>query len=159
MRKKQLELFDSGLLPENMRLRRAQDNDMTIYEMVRDPKLYPLDKYLDFSDLALSRDPDNLDRLIKAMKDPDEGIRYWATCGLFLLEDKARPALKTLEKALTDPCAEVQMMAAWAMHRLGFKSKAETTFAAVKKVARKDKPIFETIHRLMSAIHPAGAAK
>ena len=42
MRKKQLELFDSGLLPENMRLRRAQDNGMTIYEMVRDPKLYPL---------------------------------------------------------------------------------------------------------------------
>jgi len=51
------------------------------------------------------------------------------------------------------------MMAAWAMHRLGFKSKAETTLAAVKKVARKDKPIFETILRLMSAIHPAKAAK
>ena len=159
LRKKQLELFDSGLLPENMRLRRAQDNDMTIYEMVRDPKLYPLDKYLDFSDLALSRDPDNLDRLIKAMKDPDEGIRYWATCGLFLLEDKAKPALKTLEKALTDKCTEVQMMAAWAMHRLGFESKAETTLAAVKKVARKDKPIFETILRLMNAIHQAKAAK
>ena len=109
--------------------------------------------------MALSRNPANLDRLVKAMKDPDEGIRYWATCGLFLLEDKARPALKTLEKALTDPSAEVQMMAAWAMHRLGFESKAETTFSAVKKAARKDKPIFETIHRLMSAIHPAGAAK
>ncbi|MCH2368307.1 MAG: hypothetical protein MK554_13985, partial [Planctomycetes bacterium] len=159
MRKKQLELFDTGLLPENMRLRRAQDNGMTIYEMVRDPKLYPLEKYLDFSDVALSRNPAHLDRLVKAMKDPDEGIRYWATCGLFLLEDKARPALKTLEKALADGCTEVQMMAAWAMHRLGFESKAEATLATVKKVARKDKPIFETILRLMSAIHPARAAK
>jgi arylsulfatase A-like enzyme len=154
MRKKQLELFDSGLLPENMRLRRAQDNGMTIYEMVRDPKLYPLEKYLDFSDLALSRNPANIDRLVKAMKDSDEGIRYWATCGLFLLEDKARPALKTLEKALTDPCTEVQMMAAWAMHRLGFKSKSESTLAAVKKVAKKDKPFFESIHRWMNAVHP-----
>ena len=80
LRKKQLELFDSGLLPENMRLRRAQDNGMTIYEMVRDPKLYPLEKYLDFSDLALSRNPAHLDALVKAMKDSDEGIRYWATC-------------------------------------------------------------------------------
>ena len=50
-------------------------------------------------------------------------------------------------------------MAAWAMHRLGFESKAETTLASVKKVARKDKPIYETILRLMSAIHPARAAK
>ena len=159
MRKKQLELFDSGLLPENMRLRRAQDNGMTIYEMVRDPGLYPLEKYLDFSDVALARNPANLDSLVKEMKDPDEGLRYWATCGLFLLEDKARPALKTLEKALADECAEVQMMAAWAIHRLGFKSKAEATLAAVKKIARKDKAIFESIHRLMNATHPTKGEK
>jgi arylsulfatase A-like enzyme len=159
MRKKQLELFDSGLLPENMRLRRAQDNGMTIYEMVRDPKLYPLKKYLDFSDVALSRDPDNLDRLLKAMKDPDEGIRYWATCGLFLLKDEARPTVKTLENALADECTEVQMMAAWAMHRLGFESKAKATLATVEKVARKDKPLFESVHRWMNAIHPTNGGK
>ena len=154
MRKKQLELFDSGLLPENMRLRRAQDNGLTIYEMVRDPKLYPLEKYLDFSDVALSRSPANLDRLVKAMQDPDEGIRYWATCGLFLLEDKAKPAIKVLETALADDCTEVQMMAAWAVHRLGFEEKADATFAAVKKVAMKDKPLLESIHRWMNAAHP-----
>ena len=154
MRKKQLELFDSGLLPENMRLRRAQDNGLTIYEMVRDPKLYPLEKYLDFSDVALSRSPANLDRLVKAMKDPDEGIRYWATCGLFLLEDKAKPAIKVLETALADDCTEVQMMAAWAMHRFGFEEKADATFAAVKKVAMKDNPLLESIHRWKNAAHP-----
>ena len=159
MRKKQLELFDSGLLPENMRLRRAQDNGMTIYEMVRDPKLYPLEKYLDFSDVALSRDPANLDRLVKAMKDPDEGIRYWATCGLFLLKDKAKPAVKTLGNALADECTEVQMMAAWAMHRLGFESKAEATLAKVEKVARKDTPLFDSVHRWMNAIHPTQGGK
>ena len=156
MRKKQLELFDSGLLPENMRMRRAEANGMTIYEMVRDPKLYPLEKYLDFSDMALSRDPANLNQLVRAMKDPDEGIRYWATCGLFLLEDKAKPAIKTLEKALADKCTEVQMMAAWAMHRLGFEKKAEATLAEVKKAAKKDKPFLESIHRWMNAVHPSG---
>ena len=35
LRKRQLELFDSGLLPEKMRERRAAANQMTIYEMVR----------------------------------------------------------------------------------------------------------------------------
>ncbi|MEO0414488.1 MAG: sulfatase, partial [Verrucomicrobiota bacterium] len=39
LRKKQLELFDSGLIPEAMRSHRAQSNSMTIYEMVRDPEL------------------------------------------------------------------------------------------------------------------------
>jgi len=56
MRKKQLELYDSGLLPEGMRKRRADANNLTIYEMVRDPKLYPLAKYLDAADTALARD-------------------------------------------------------------------------------------------------------
>ena len=40
------------------------------------------------------------------------------------------------------------------MNRLGFKSKSESTLAAVKKVAKKDKPFFESIHRWMNAVHP-----
>ncbi len=154
LRKKQLELFDSGLLPENMRVRRAEANGLTIYEMVRDPKLYPLEKYLDFSDLALSRNPTNLNQLIKGMKDPDEGIRYWAICGLFLLEEKAKPALKTIEKALTDDSTEVQMMAAWTLHKFGDQEKAAITLSAVHKVANKDKPLYESIKRWMNAVHP-----
>ena len=39
LRQRQLELYDSGLLPEQMRVRRAKENGMTIYEMVRDEKL------------------------------------------------------------------------------------------------------------------------
>jgi len=159
MRKKQLELFDSGIIPENMRLRRAEANNMTIYEMIRDPKLYPLEKYLDFSDMALARDPKNLDQLVKAMKYPDEGIRYWATCGLFLLEDKAKSAIDVLENALKDECTEVQMMSAWAMHRFGIEEKADATLAAVKKVKVKDEPLLESIHRWKDAKHPGNTAK
>ena len=46
------------------------------------------------------------------------------------------------------------MMAAWAMHRLGSKKKAEATFAAVEEIAKKDKPLLESIHRWMNAVHP-----
>ena len=159
MRKKQLELFDSGILPENMRLRRAEANNMTIYEMIRDPKLYPLEKYLDFSDMALARDPKNIEQLVKAMRDPDEGIRYWATCGLFLLENKAKSAIDVLDNALNDECTEVQMMSAWAMHRFGFEEKADATLAAVKKVKVIDKPLLESIHRWKDAKQPGDTAK
>jgi len=119
LRKKQLELFDSGLLPEGMRMRRAKENSMTIYEMVRNKKLYPLESYLDAADKALVRDAKNLDDFVKAMSDQDEGVRWWAVVGLHLLEKDAASAKAILKKALKDDCHEVRMMAAWSLVKLG----------------------------------------
>ena len=149
LRKRQLELFDSGLLPEAMRVRRAEENGLTIYEMVRDPKLYPLERYLDLSDLALSRDPKHLDVFVEALSDADEGIRYWGICGLFLLEENAKPARATIEKALNDDAGEVCMMAAWAMDRMGETKIADATLATLKDHKRSDKPLFECLLRWM----------
>lgn len=119
LRKEQLRIFDSGLLPEQMRVRRAKANAMTIYEMVRDPKLYPLDAYLDAADLALEQDPANLDRFVQGLKDDDAGIRWWAINGLVLLYADAEPAKEALQSALNDPEPEIQMMAAWALVESG----------------------------------------
>ena len=119
LREKQLELFDSGLLPEGMRMRRAKENSMTIYEMVRNKKLYPLESYLDAADKALVRDAKNLDDFVKAMSDQDEGVRWWAVVGLHLLEKDATSAKATLKKALKDDFHEVRMMAAWSLVKLG----------------------------------------
>jgi hypothetical protein len=121
MRKKQLELYDSGLLPESMRERRAEQHNVTIYEMVRDPKLYPLESYLDAADMALERNPDDLPTFIRGMSDSDSGIRYWAVVGLHLLENKANSAVQTLENALDDESDEVKIMAAWTLVKLGRK--------------------------------------
>ncbi len=118
LRRRQLELFDSGLLPEKMRERRAAENNMTIYQMVRDKKLYPLAQYLDAADMALSRDASNLDELTKHMSHADEGMRWWAVIGLHLLETKAASASDVLDKALDDDSHEVRMMAAWTLVKL-----------------------------------------
>lgn len=155
LRKKQLELFDSGLLPERMRQRRAEANGLTIYEMVRDPKLYPLEKYLDLADLALDRDPKNIDQFSESMDDPDEGVRYWAICGLFLLDDLTKPASQVMQDAIGDDCTEVQMMAAWSMHRHGEVEKANAIFEQVKRNPQHDKPFLESIHRWKDAKHPS----
>jgi arylsulfatase A-like enzyme len=119
MRKMQLELHDSGLLPESMRVRRASENGVTIYEMVRDPKLYPLASYLDAADMALERNPDNLHALVEGMADSDAGIRYWAVVGMLLLDNDAAPAATSLGKALSDNSDEVKIMAAWTLVKLG----------------------------------------
>ena len=127
LRKQQLELYDSGLLPEAMRVRRAEDNGLTIYEMVRNKKLYPLEAYLDATDLALERGKANLPTFIKQLAHKDEGLRWWAVVGIHLLEDDAKPASKTLHAALTDDTHEVRMMAAWTLVKLGDKEEALAT--------------------------------
>ena len=124
LRAKQMELFDSGLLPEKMRERRAAANKLTLYEMVRDKKLYPLETYLDAADLALVRDKGNLATFVKRMSDKDEAMRWWAVVGLLLLDKAAAPAAGVLEKALKDESHEVRMMTAWTLVTLGKADKA-----------------------------------
>lgn len=119
LRKRQLELYDSGLIPEAMRNKRAREYGMTIYDMVRDPKLYPLADYLDAADRALLRDPKNVRAFIRDMKNPDSAIRYWAVVGLHLLDSAAQPAIVELQKALEDEEEEVVMIAAWTLVKLG----------------------------------------
>ncbi len=115
LRQKQLEIYDSGLLPEQMRVRRAEAHHMTIYQMVRDPKLYPLEAYLNAADLALEKKPENLGIFIKGISNTDAGIRWWSVVGLLLLEKHATPASKALQNALNDQEHEIAMMAAWAL--------------------------------------------
>jgi len=122
LRAKQLELFDSGLIPETMRVRRAAANKITIYEMVRNEKLYPLAGYLDAADLALVRDKKNLPAFVKGLADKDECIRYWSIVGLHLLDENAAPAAAAIAKAASDEAEEVKMMAAWTLTKIGRKT-------------------------------------
>jgi len=118
LRRQQLQYFDSGLMPEEMRNRITKEKKMTVYAFVRDPKLYPLAKYLDFADLALVRKKGNLKTLTKGLTDPDPVIRYWSVVGLLLLEKHAQPALSGLKKALLDS-DEIPSLAAWAIFKAG----------------------------------------
>lgn len=126
LRQRQLELYDSGLLPEQMRVRRAKENGLTIYEMVRDEKLYPLATYLDAADLALARDKTNLDTFVNYLSHEDEGLRWWGIVGLHLLDQQSAPATAALKAALSDDAHEIRMMAAWTLVKLGQSDQAIT---------------------------------
>ena len=126
LRQRQLELYDSGLLPEQMRVRRAKENGLTIYEMVRDEKLHPLATYLDAADLALARDKTNLDTFVDYLSHEDEGLRWWGIVGLHLLDQQSAPATSALKAALSDDAHEIRMMAAWTLVKLGQSDQAIT---------------------------------
>lgn len=114
LREWQLEIHDAGLIPESEMVKRAKDNNMTIYEMVRDPKLYNLPGLLDASEIAMEADPDKLDKLRIMLTNDDPGIRYWAITGCFLLNDQLAAI-----KVLNDTSHEVRAMAAWTLIRTG----------------------------------------
>ena len=126
LRQRQLELYDSGLLPEQMRVRRAKENGLTIYDMVRDEKLYPLATYLDAADLALARDKTNLDTFVDYLSHEDEGLRWWGIVGLHLLDQQSAPATAALKAALRDDAHEIRMIAAWTLVKLGQSDQAIT---------------------------------
>jgi hypothetical protein len=125
----QLSIHDSALLPEAERERRATENKMTIYEMVRDPKLYDLPAYLDAADFALAHDPANRPRLLQFLHSPDSGLRYWGTAGLLMLGPADAQTQAALEALLDDPCAEVAAMSAWVLIQSGNKDKAQKALA------------------------------
>ncbi|EDY21658.1 sulfatase [Chthoniobacter flavus Ellin428] len=129
LREWQLSIHDSAMLPEAERLRRAEENKLTVYEMVRDPKLYDLPSYLDAADLALAKDPANKPRLLQCLQSPDSGLRYWGTVGLLMLgqaDAKVQAAVKPL---LDDPCGEVAAMSAWILIQSGDTAEATKALA------------------------------
>ena len=124
LRRQQLKYFDSGLMPEEMRNRIIKEKNTTVYDFVRDPKLYPLAQYLDYSDLALTRKKKNLKTFTKGLADEDPVKRYWSVIGLLLLEKQAKPAIPELKKVLGDR-DEIPAFAAWAIYKAGEKTFAE----------------------------------
>jgi N-sulfoglucosamine sulfohydrolase len=129
LREWQLSIHDSALLPEAERERRATENKKTIYEMVRDPKLYDLPAYLDAADLALAANPANRPRLLPYLRSADSGLRYWGTVGFLLLGKADNETQMALEGVLNDPSGEVSAMAAWVLIQSGHPDKAQKALA------------------------------
>lgn len=114
-----LRIRDAGFLPEAEMLARAQAAGKTIYEMVRDPQLYPLETIMGAAELAGEGNPENLPRLQELLGHEDSGVRYWAATGCAILGSKAAPAADRLRKLLEDPSPSVRIAAAEALCKMG----------------------------------------
>lgn len=133
MRKWQLKSYDSGLMPEADRVRRAAQHNTTIYEMVRDPALYNLEAYLDAADLALQKSPANISNLVELTQDGDSAVRYWGIVGLYLVAGDAAREQSSIRRLLNDDSHEVRAMAAYTLFRQGDTATAKDTFCDLLK--------------------------
>jgi arylsulfatase A-like enzyme len=105
------EIQDNGFLPEGSALEG--------YAASRAPGAYPIERVFELANLASERNPANLPRLIAALDDPSEPVRWWGAQGCTLLRAKAAPAEAALCRHLQDPSGAVQVAIAEALARLG----------------------------------------
>lgn len=89
----------------------------TPFELARDDAKYPLARLLDAADLVGR--PEAVPQQAKLLRDPDDGLRYWAAVGLHAAGTNAAPALAALRAALKDSSAVVRIEAAAALVELG----------------------------------------
>ena len=111
LRRRVLEIRDNGFLPEGAALEG--------YEMSHKPDAYPVDRVFAMANLASDGDAANMPKLIAALDDKSEPVRWWAAQGCTILGIKATAAKSTLQRRLEDPSAAVQVAAARALVKLG----------------------------------------
>jgi HEAT repeat protein len=106
-----LAVVDNGFAPEGSLLEG--------YEASRAAGAFPLERTFDLANLASERRVENLPKLVEAMEDPSEPIRWWAAQGCGMLRDKAGAAEASLLKHLQDSSGAVRVAAAEALVYLG----------------------------------------
>lgn len=106
-----LEIYDNGFMPEG--------SPLEGYDESRKAGAYPLERIFDLATLASKRDVQYLPKLIGALDDDSEPMRWWAAQGCTMLGAQAAPAEVALRKHLDDPSGAVQVVAAEALASLG----------------------------------------
>lgn len=122
---------DVGFIPEGLRPRLLGPDGVTLVEYASSDERYPLARVLTLADLATSREVGTLPELRAALKDPHPVMRYWAATGCLVLGAGAAEAVGDLRSALTDEVADVRVVAAEALVRLGERSPSLETLGAV----------------------------
>lgn len=127
-----IEINDNGFIPEGSVLEG--------YDASRQAGAYPLERVYATALLASERNPARLPKLIEALQDPSEPVRWWAAQGCSILGAPAAPAEAALRKALDDPSGAVQVAAAEALGALG---KTELALPVLQRcLENKEAPFF-----------------
>lgn len=129
LRARMIEINDNGLLPEGSALEG--------YDASRAPEAWPVARVLDLALLASDRDAANLRRLIDALEDASEPVRWWAAQGCTLLGNKAAAAAPALKRRLNDRSGSVAVAAAEALARIG---KPGMALPALERLVQEPNP-------------------
>ena len=131
LREEILATRDTVFIPEGMYEKLAAGK--TLYDYAQSAA-YPLERLLDIADAASERKAAHVPSFAGALTDADPLVRYWATTGCLILQDKAADAKEALMKCLQDESMDVRVVAAEAVAFLGEK---EAALSVVTEVVKK----------------------
>jgi uncharacterized sulfatase len=127
------EAYDLGFLPEGELFTRAPG--VTPYDFRQDPETYPFTRVFETAELASMMEPDAIPALLKALKDDDSAVRYWAALGLVMREETGyKKGHKALFKALEDSSPYVRIAAAESLVKYS-KTKKKAALDTLLKLA------------------------
>ncbi|EDM26444.1 probable sulfatase atsG [Lentisphaera araneosa HTCC2155] len=155
LREWQLKIFDSGFLSEYDMTKELRQHELTAYEYVRKPDLYPLAEYIDMADKSLEYDPSNIPLFVKSLDDKYIGKRHWSILGLLNLsfagklqaDSKALAALESFVNREGESVLQ-QAYASWVLIREGKKSAG---LAKIREIG-KDKKYTRTMVNMLDWI-------
>lgn len=157
LRRWQLATRDTGFLTEPQMWDRLGGNG-TPWRLARDHTLYPLPRLLEAAD-AGGR-PEAAARQQTWLRDPDDGLRYWAALGLHAQPALDPSSLAALRAALEDPSTTVRIEAAAALATHGAPEAALPVLTAALDSASPETVLHaaRALELLGAAAQPAHAA-
>jgi hypothetical protein len=140
LREHLLRTRDTGFLHEGEMHRRANEHDLTIYEMAQDDTIYPLERIYEFAEIAAGRDNTALAQIVNGFEDDDPAIRYWSVAGVLIRGEEAfQAASEQIRFALNDENPTVQVAAAKALIEFGSAGEKEAAVERLIELAPADK--------------------
>ena len=130
LKRRVLALNDNGFIPEG--------SPLEGYHESRVPGAVPMERVFAMALLASERNVKNLPKLIEALGDANEPVRWWGAQGCAMLREKAAPAEEALRKSLDDSSGSVRVAAAEAMARIG---KLDAALPALESCLKKTGPV------------------
>ncbi|MEI6235805.1 MAG: sulfatase-like hydrolase/transferase [Planctomycetota bacterium] len=126
---------DNGFMPEG--------SELEGYDASHAAGAFPIERVYALACLAAERNAENLPKLIEALNDPSEAIRWWGAQGCTMLREKAVGAESALRKTLDDKSGAVQVAAAEALARMG---KLDAALPVLDRCIRDTKTGFTALH-------------
>ncbi|MCM8533260.1 MAG: sulfatase-like hydrolase/transferase, partial [Lentisphaeraceae bacterium] len=118
LKKWSLSTRDSGFLTESDMHRRANEAGVTPYEVLQNPKSYPIEKIMHAAELA-SKPGVKQQTLLNLYNDKDPSVRYWSIQSQIIRNSKNVATVSLFKKALSDENPTVRTTTAEGLARLG----------------------------------------
>lgn len=125
-----LRIRDAGFIPEGEMIERTKNS--TPYDYMRGGDVN-LEEIIDVAEASTRATEQDIPRLTEYLNSENSVIRYWGATGLLILDKKARPAINELRVAAGDASADVAVVAAEALYRLGEVEAGRKAILAVLK--------------------------